>query len=116
MSSRDMHESAEFSRKMKGLLDENQEQSFFEEMKKDDSRLSLRSNRTSVQVDAADYYRKYDATTENDNSHQHLGFNVVGECYLNFSKLLQSEMRKLEKRDSSILSQKMSLSTKKSNS
>lgn len=86
----------------------------FDELKKADPRRSqsIYSNRSSLNCDAADYYRKYE---DNDHTHQ-LSYNVVGECYLNFSKLLQSEMRKLEKRDSSILSQKMSLSLKKSNS
>jgi hypothetical protein len=32
----------------------------------------------------------------------------VGECYVGFSKLLQSELKKFEKRDSNILSNRMS--------
>ena len=38
----------------------------------------------------------------------YLNDNLVGECYLGFSKLLQSELRRMEKRDSTILSNRMS--------
>lgn len=43
------------------------------------------------------------------DSHQvYFNDNLVGECYLGFSKLLQSELKKYEKRDSTILSNRMS--------
>lgn len=64
---------------------------------------SIFSNRSSVHADAADYYRNYGETEEKNDPSHILNGNIVGECYLNFSKLLQSEMRKLDKRDSSIL-------------
>ena len=38
---------------------------------------------------------------------------LVGECYMNFSKLLQSEMRQHDKRNSSIMQGKISISMKK---
>lgn len=42
--------------------------------------------------------------------------SVLGECYINFSKLLQSELRSVDKRQSTILQKKMSLSMKKQTS
>lgn len=43
------------------------------------------------------------------DSHQvYFNDNLVGECYLGFAKLLQSELKKLEKRDSAILSNRIS--------
>lgn len=77
--------------------------------------VSVKSNKTSMHVDAAEYYRNYDNADDcGDIESQSMATKVVGECYLNFSKLLQSEMRHLDKRDSSILQSKMSLNTKKS--
>lgn len=62
--------------------------------------------------DASAYYKKYGDENDNDDS-QALIDPTIAECYLSFSKLLQSEMRRLDKRDSAILQQKMSISIKK---
>ncbi len=47
-----------------------------------------------------------------DSVQEYFNDNLVGECFLGFSKLLQSELRKYEKRDSTILSNRL---TKMSN-
>ena len=71
------------------------------------------THRTSTNtLDATDYYRKYNTKEDKHESHSIIGV-LVGECYLNFSKLLQSEMRQFDKRDSSILQKKMSIHVKK---
>lgn len=77
------------------------DQIMFEERK---SAASIRSPRSSI--DATNYYKRQDEETH--------ATDIVGECYLNFSKLLQSEMRNLDKRNSQILETKMSISLKKS--
>ena len=51
-------------------------------------------------MDATDYYKKYNETDDNSQS---FAPNFIGECYLGLSKLLQSEYRHLDKRDSNIL-------------
>lgn len=61
----------------------------------DSHRISIRSNRTSIHTDAAEYYRNYEPVAPaNGNGEEVLDTNhsiegnIVGECYLNFSKLL----------------------------
>lgn len=51
------------------------------------------THRTSYNtLDATDYYRKYDksgvAGSDENNESQSMQGAVVGECYINFSKLL----------------------------
>jgi hypothetical protein len=76
--------------------------------------LKKRSNSGSFIRDAKDYYRDYEDKNNNsskmgENSHNRdsvnmlLSDDLVGECYVGFSKLMQSELRKQEKRNSNIL-------------
>lgn len=71
--------------------------------------------------DGRDYYKNYEeertgslieekkgGPSSRDSQMIYFNDNLVGECYLGFSKLLQSELRKYEKRDSTILSNRMS--------
>jgi hypothetical protein len=60
--------------------------------------------------DASAYYKRYGDDNEDSIS---LMDPSIAECYISFSKLLQSEMRRLDKRDSSILQSKMSISVKR---
>lgn len=73
-----------------------------------------RPNSGSFIRDAKDYYRDYDdssqkgASIKQDNTNREsvnllLTDDLVGECYVGFSKLMQSELRKQEKRNSNIL-------------
>ena len=73
--------------------------------------------------DAKDYYRDYDDNQarpslikDNRESAQLLTDNLVGECYVGFSKLMQSELRKQEKRNSNILQNRLSNTNRLSNS
>ena len=61
--------------------------------------------------DASGYYKKYGEDNADDS--QAFIDPTIAECYLSFSKLLQSELRRLDKRDSYILQKKMSISIKK---
>jgi hypothetical protein len=60
--------------------------------------------------DAKGYYEIYetDEKSARDSLISLFHNNLVGECYIGFSKLLQSELRKFEKRDSNILSNRVS--------
>lgn len=75
--------------------------------------------------DGRNYYQKYDKfqppekmlaknsrVNSKDSIVEEFNDNLVGECFLGFSKLLQSELRRYEKRDSTILSNRL---TKMSN-
>ena len=78
--------------------------------------------------DARDYYRDYDDSGKisinkgGDNTDNRESVNLliaddlVGECYVGFSKLMQSELRKQEKRNSNILQNRISNSNRLSNS
>jgi hypothetical protein len=61
-------------------------------------------------IDALDYYRRYndDSLKDHDEDEDYLD-NINGECYIGFSKLLQTELRLFDRRDSYMLSNKMSL-------
>jgi hypothetical protein len=61
------------------------------------------SKRSSITKDASLYYKRYDDDGKNNNESQSLMDHPIAECYLSFSKLLQSEMRHLDKRESTIL-------------
>jgi hypothetical protein len=54
--------------------------------------------------DASVYYKRYDDNEiEPSNDSQNFIDPSIAECYLSFSKILQSELRKFDKRESSIL-------------
>ncbi|CDW82182.1 UNKNOWN [Stylonychia lemnae] len=72
-----------------------------------------KKSKTSVIIDGADYYKKYNEIEDNSRS---LAFNFVGECYLGISKLLQSEYRNYDRRDSNILQGQLNKSLKQSHS
>ncbi len=61
--------------------------------------------RSSLVRDAKDYYRDYDDKVGSNHDSVQILTNddLVGECYVGFSKLMQSELRKQEKRNSTIL-------------
>jgi hypothetical protein len=63
-------------------------------------------NPLNALIDASDYYKQY------EDKYSNITGNLVGECFIGFSKLLQSELKKFDKRDSQILQNKMSFSFK----
>eukprot|EP00347_Sterkiella_histriomuscorum_P013888 403362980 len=75
-------------------------------LKRSNSTKSNRSEGSSTLIikDAKQYYRNYD---QNDVS-PHIESDLIGECYVGFSKLLQTEYRQFEKKEAFILSKKMS--------
>lgn len=49
---------------------------------------------TALVRDAKDYYKKYEDKGANRESQKiYFNDNLVGECYIGFAKLLQSELR-----------------------
>lgn len=57
------------------------------------------SKHSMVSLDPVEYYQHYNEKTEQfDIENQ-----IVAECYLSFTQLLQSEFKQKEKRDSSML-------------
>ena len=74
-------------------------------LKKSRSRsvVSLNQKDLSGLSDATNYYRHYDS----ENCSFSFAGNLIGDCYLGFSKLIQTELRLYEKRDSFILQNKV---------
>jgi hypothetical protein len=82
-----------------------------------------RPNSGSFVRDAKDYYRDYDNSskhmpgetsnkTNRESVNALLSDDLVAECYVGFSKLMQSELRKQEKRNSNILQNRLSNSNR----
>ncbi len=69
------------------------------------------SHVSSLVKDAKDYYRDYEdggggggrKSGARDSVQMLMTDDLVGECYVGFSKLMQSELRKQERRNSNIL-------------
>jgi hypothetical protein len=68
------------------------------------------STKSSFVREAKDYYRDYDDNRKSNHDSVQILNNddLVGECYVGFSKLMQSELRKQEKRNSTILQNRLS--------
>eukprot|EP00347_Sterkiella_histriomuscorum_P021471 403333864 len=107
----ELYGSPQFQTKLSGNKDPLDLLSQIEIVKRSKSIIQKRERKTIV-IDAAEYYSKYNEVGDNSIS---LIASFIGECYIGFTKLLQSEFRQFDRRDSSILQNKLNSSIKVGN-
>jgi hypothetical protein len=71
------------------------------------------SHNSSFVQDGKGYYQNYEEErSARDSVAMLMNDDLVGECYVGFSKLMQSELRKQERRNSNILQNRLSQSNR----